>query len=91
MLGKNFYYVKGTRKETNILSRFPVSTEKVEQAIDNGWMPNSVLKSGREIKSVDDIKLSFEIISSSSAKERAEINYQKFMDRALVHSGYYKN
>jgi len=91
VLEKNFYYVKGTRKETNILSRFPVSTEKVEQAIDNGWMPNSVLKTGREIKSVNDIKLSFEIISSSSAKERAEVNHQKFMDRALVHSGYYKD
>lgn len=90
-LGEDFYYVKGYRKETNILSRFPVSTEKVEEAIDNKWLPMNILKTGRQVKSVDDIKLNFEIVSEESAKKRAEINYQKFMNRALIQSGYYEN
>ncbi|MFP3725839.1 hypothetical protein U8V72_11615 [Priestia filamentosa] len=88
-LGDNFYYVRGYRKEKNILTRFPISTEKVEEAINNGWLPITVLQTYREIQSVDDITLGFEIISESAAKERAEINYQKYMNRALIHSGYY--
>lgn len=89
VLGPDFYYVKGFRKETDILNRFPVSTEKVEEAIDNGWLPIKVLKTGRQIKSIDHIKLNFEIVSETSAQKRAEVNYQRFLERGLKHSGYY--
>lgn len=89
VLSNDFYFVKGYRTEKEILKRFPVSTEKVEDAIDNGYLPFKVLETGRTIKSIDDLKLNFEILSEESVTKRGEVFQQRFMDRALKHSGYY--
>ena len=91
VLGEKFYFVQGNRKETEILKRFPVSTKDVEEAVDNGLLPPNILKTGRTIHSFDDMKLTFEIISEESAIKRAEVNYAKYMERALRISGYYDN
>lgn len=86
-LGEKYYFVSGRRKEKEIIKRFPISTGKVEEAIDNGLMNKKVLEVDRTYKSDDDLKLNFEIITMDTLNDRKFMFYEKMKSRNALISG----
>lgn len=86
MLGDEFQFIEGYRIEENILSRFKVSTSKVEEAVDEGFLNPMVLKTEKLIEKEEDIQLVFEIITEEQDRKRRETGYEIFAKKAVERS-----